>query len=388
MELFIHSNSMKIVYIHEYIICIGGLERIFVEKMNYLAEKLHHEVYLITASQGNHPFSFPLSKQVKHIDLNISFHSQFKYAYPQRIWIQQKLNKLFKTRLQETIELINPNFIICTTAWKPEVICRLKCKAKKIVEAHCAKDWTAIPETFTYGFIKDLWNKYLVRKRFSIVERFSDAVVTLTQADAKAWSKAIKVYTIPDFTQITSSQNNTYETPRVIAAGRLSYQKGFDRLIDAWKMVNKDFPEWKLDILGEGIYKDKLNEQIKRHHLEEVITILPFTANIKQEYLNSSIFALSSNYEGFALVLLEARSCGLPSVAFDCPFGPSEIINNKVDGFLIKNGDIEGFAQAICYLIRNKEKRIEMGIKAKQNAQRFSPKEIMSQWNNLFNELK
>ena len=125
------------------------------------------------------------------------------------------------------------------------------------------------------------------------------------------------------------SQNSSFpkasscEVHRVIAIGRLTYQKGFDRLIDAWTIVNRRHPDWKLDIFGEGIRREALNKQIRNNGLEKSVTIHPFTKNIAQEYLNSSIFALSSNYEGFVLVLLEAMGCGLPCVAFDCPNGPA-----------------------------------------------------------------
>jgi len=121
--------------------------------------------------------------------------------------------------------------------------------------------------------------------------------------------------------------------------------------------------------------------------LEGIVTIHPFTSNILQEYSNSSIFALSSNYEGFGLVLIEAMGCGLPCVSFDCPNGPSEIIKHKEDGFLIKNGDIQGFAEALCHLITNEKTRKEFGKRARQNVMRYAPENVMPQWELLFNQL-
>lgn len=387
MEAVIKTDRMKIVYLHEHLICIGGLERIFIQKMNYLAEKFHHDVYLVTTSQGNHPFSFPLSKQVKHLDLDINFHLQFHYSYPKRLWIRIKMNSLFQKRAQEIIDRIDPDFIIGTTAWQPEVICRLKGKAKKIMESHCAKAYISMPDTFTGFFLKDKLNKYAIRKRLRAAEKYGDAVITLTETDAKAWEKARKVYVIPDFTEYILPQSSTCELPRVIAAGRLSYQKGFDKLISAWDIVNKQFPDWKLDIYGEGICKETLDRQIKDLHLDNIVTIHPFTKDIQQEYLNSSLFVLSSNYEGFALVLLEAMGCGLPCISFDCPNGPADIIQHKENGFLIENGNIKGLANAICHLLANEEERKEFGRKAKQSIMRYTPEKIMLQWNQLFKEL-
>lgn len=150
---------MKIVYIHESIAHKGGLERIFVDKMNYLADRLQYEVYLLTASQGNTPVSFPLSPRVRHIDLGVRFHSQYQYRYPKRLWEAKKLDNLLKERAQMMIDNIHPDFIICTTAWKPEVIGLLKGKAKKIMESHCAREYMAISDNFSRGCVRDLFDR-------------------------------------------------------------------------------------------------------------------------------------------------------------------------------------------------------------------------------------
>lgn len=378
---------MKIIYIYNTIASIGGIERIFVDKMNYLADKCHHEVYLFTSSQGNHPICFPLSPNVKHIDLNIRHHVQYQYCLPKRLWIRHKLNKLCKKRLEEEVQKIDPDIIICTPIYLSTEVCKLKCRAKKVIESHTAKKDTHIAEDLKMGFIKDIKNQYNVHRRLHIIEQYSDAIVTLTSQDAKAWKNAAKVYVIPNMTQAITPANSLCEEHRVIAAGRLCYQKGFDRLIEAWDIVHKEFPDWRLDIFGEGPYRGALYTQIKNKKLEGVITIHSFTQNILQEYLISSIFALSSYFEGFGLVLIEAMGCGLPCVSFDCPNGPSEIIKDKEDGLLVKNGDINGFAEAICQLIRNEKMRIEFGKRAKQNAMRYIADEIMPQWEMLFNKL-
>ena len=122
---------MKIVYIHESIAHKGGLERIFVDKMNYLADRLQYEVYLLTASQGNTPVSFPLSPRVRHFDLiydfirNTSPLPQTSYG-SKKGWIICS-----KKRAQMMMNNIHPDFIICTTTWKPEIIGLLKGKAKR-----------------------------------------------------------------------------------------------------------------------------------------------------------------------------------------------------------------------------------------------------------------
>lgn len=377
---------MKIIYIYDSLAGIGGIERIFIQKMNYLADKLNHNIYLITSSQGTHPFIFPLTDKVKHIDLDIRFHSQYAYPFPTRIWIKYKLQKLYRKRLQESVNNIDPDIIVGTTTWNSDVICQLKCKGKIVIESHCAKPYTAITDHLTNGIIKDFINKITTWQRFRYTEKHCDAIVSLTQNDTSAW-KTPHVTTIPNMIESIPEKSSTCSSHRVIAAGRLTYQKGFNRLIDAWTLVHKRHPKWKLDIYGEGYYKEKMQRQIKENYVEDSITIHPFTSNIFEEYLTSSIFVLSSRYEGFGLVLIEAMSCGIPCVSFDCPYGPAEIINNEEDGILIDNNNIPQMATAICYLIENEEIRKAYGKKAKENAKRFLPENIMPKWEQLFKQI-
>lgn len=378
---------MKIIYIYDSLASIGGLERILIQKMNYLADMLNHNVYLITSSQGNHPIIFPLTHKVKHIDLDIRFHTQYNYPLAKRIRIKYKLERLYKKRLQESVNSINPDIIVGTTMWKPEVVCQLICKGKKIIESHCAKSYTNITDRYSNGIILDIINKMLTRQRYRYTEKHCDTIVTLTESDASAWKKTAQIFTIPNMIENISEESSTCQSRRVIAAGRLTYQKGFNKLIDAWVLVHKRHPDWILDIYGEGYYKKQLQKQIEEKHLKENITIHPFTANIFNEYLTSSIFVLSSNYEGFGLVLVEAMSCGIPCISFDCPHGPSEIIKNQSDGILVENNNIHQMAESLCYLIENEDIRKAYGKKAKENVKRFLPENIMPQWEQLFKEL-
>ena len=297
------------------------------------------------------------------------------------------LNHKFEQKLKKEIRLINPDIISGNTSFKADLICKLDCKAKKIIESHCAKIYTRIPANRKKSFFKDIKDRYVSYQCFRDVKRYSDAIVTLTQGDAAMWGQHPNIHIIPNTTSIDIQTISSCEAPRVIAAGRLTWQKGFDRLIDAWNIVQKRHPDWILDIFGEGFYKDSLARQIKDRKLEHSITIHPFTQNITQEYLNSSILALSSNYEGFGLVLIEAMSLGVPCVSFDCPFGPSEIIRNQEDGLLVKNGDIQGFANALCHLIEHEAERKAFGKRAKQNITRYSLRNIMPQWEILFHKL-
>lgn len=382
------KQGMKIVYVYDAIARIGGVERILVDKMNYLAEVYGYEVYLITAAQGNHPFSFPLSDKVKHIDINARFHVQYQYKFPKRLWMKWKLDCDFKHRLQEQIGLIDPDIVIGTTYYKADVICRLKCRAKKVIESHCVKSHTGSKDGIKRNVFIQSIHDFLLKRQNRIIELKSDVIVSLTYKDCKKWNKdEEQKFVIPNFIKEIHTPASNCTIHRVISAGRLTYEKGVDRLIKSWQQVYEKHPEWKLDIYGEGPERINLMHLIQSLKLSKVITIHPFTKNIIQEYINSSIYVLPSNYEGFGLVLIEAMACGIPCISFDCPYGPSEIIREKEDGILVENNNINLLASAINYLIENSKIRQKLGENARKNARRFLSHEIMEQWKQLLKQI-
>src|SRR5690606_404823 len=109
--------------------------------------------------------------------------------------------------------------------------------------------------------------------------------------------------------------------------------------------------------------------------------------NIEEKYLGSSVFAFSSRFEGFGMVLIEAMACGVPCVSFDCPCGPADIIRDGEDGFLVENGDVDGFTKRLLELIEDESLRVEMGRKAKQNVRRYLPEVIVPEWDVLFKSM-
>ena len=199
--------------------------------------------------------------------------------------------------------------------------------------------------------------------------------------ECKVNSKNIEV--IPNPLTIETNQYSNLEEKNVLAIGRLTYQKGFDRLIECWGKVSRLNPQWKLTIVGEGEDYDKLIAHINEKKLNNSISIEPFTTNIEEYYKKASIYALTSRYEGFGLVILEAQAYGIPVIAFDCPTGPRNIINDKVDGVLVEDGDIEKFSQSINNLINDIELRKNISKEAIINSQKFSIENIMDKWEKL-----
>ena len=377
---------MKIMYIYDSLAKFGGEERILIDKMNWLANNSKNHIYLITTSQGNHPFIFTLSPNVKHIDIDIREHSQYKFKYPKRLFVKWVKLIQFKRYLQKQIYAINPDVIIGTTHYRADVICNLKCNSKIIIESHCNKNFSSKNDGIYRNPFLQVLNYLYISYYNKTIENKCDVLVTLTKGDAKNWN-ASRICIIPNIiTRIPVTQSKC-NNKRVISVGRLTHQKGFDNLINVWKIVSQKHPDWILDIYGDGELWEQLNEQITNATLNNTIVIHPSTHDIFEKMKESSIKVLTSRYEGFGLVLIESMINGVPCISFDCPYGPSDIIQDGENGYLVENGNIQELADRICYLIENEEVRKTMGQKARLSAMRYAPENIMPVWIKLFNDI-
>lgn len=376
---------MRIVFVCENMRNFGGVERILTDKINYFADSMGYEVFLLTSTQHGFPFVFDISQKVKCIDLNVDTYIVYKYKYPKRLYVALKEKGHFLKALQKAIDSISPDIVIGTTYFRAVDICRLHTSAKIVIESHVARSHMAESGRSS---LRQLWDNLTFQRDCRFIERHSDYIVTLTNGDRKEWKvddKRIKV--IPNVTRCDHGYMSDMSSHRAICVGRFRYEKGFDRVIKAWKHVYIKHKDWTLDIFGKGNQEFQLKELIEKNGLSDVVRLNPVTKNVYAEYSKSSIFVLPSRYEGFGLVLVEAMTCGLPCVSFDCPYGPVGIIKDKEDGLLVENGNIGALADAICWMIEHDEECKEMGRKARENVKRFSPEVVMAQWNEFFKSI-
>ena len=231
----------------------------------------------------------------------------------------------------------------------------------------------------------------LSRRRFArtLASQYADIVVTLTRADADLWESKnpkAKVVTINNPSPYPVLCERTWDNKIALAVGRLTYQKGFDQLVECWTPVAEQYPDWQLWILGDGEDKEALEKQIFRNGLSGIVKIFPFTAEIDKYLKAASIFCLSSRFEGLGMVLIEAQSFGLPAVAFDCEVGPAEIIRHGETGFLVETFNRDDFSEKLMILINDKELREEQGKAALEAAQAFQPEHIVPKWLEILGE--
>src|SRR5690606_20540900 len=181
---------------------------------------------------------------------------------------------------------------------------------------------------------------------------------------------------IPNSLPFVAEKTSSLTEKRIIAAGRLTHQKGFDILIDIYEKVYQQAPDWELNIFGEGEDREHLQEKITRKGLEKYIKLCGSVKNISENYQKSSIFVLSSRWESFGLVLIEAMNHGLPSISFDCD-GPKNIITDGKNGFLIPKFDIKLFSEKLLSLMQDSELRNKIGNKAVESSIEYQEKNII-----------
>lgn len=371
---------MKILYYLPSLYTSGGLERIIVFKANYFANHLPDaQVVLVTSEQLNKPSFFPLSENVKHIDLNVCIDYPFDQPPLLKLLRFPFLYRKFKNKFLKILNQEKPDIVISTIRREINFLQLLNDGSIKVAELHVTKEFyhPNFPKGID-GFLRKRKDNVRLKKL-----KLMDAVVFLTAQEKSFWPELSNVHVIPNPLVLQPTGRSTCQEKQVIAVGRYVPQKGFDLLVEAWHIVNASHPDWVLKIYGDGNAVE-LQDQIDRLNLTESCKLKPSTTAIEEKYCDSSIFVLSSRYEGFGMVLVEAMACGLPAIAFDCPSGPSEIIQDGVDGFLVKNGNVEKLAERISTLIKDDLLRKEMGEKALVNSARFHMENIAEQWKYLF----
>lgn len=364
----------------------GGMERVLTIKANYLADQLDYDVSIIITDDKDSVPYFPLSDKIHIIQLDVNIDNLWQYPIWKRLYLYKKKMRLYKRRLEKCLKDLQPNITISLLRREINFLCDIKDGSAKVGEIHFGRYKY---REANFGFLPSFVNQWITNRWMAQLDKKVkqlDRFVVLTQEDATYWKGIMNLVVIPNPITIEKGILSDCSVKRAIAVGRYTYQKGFDLLIKAWKIVKNHHPDWELHIYGGGDNKLYSN-LVKNISLNDTVVCHGTVNDIRKEYLNSSIFILSSRFEGFGLVLAEAMSVGLASIAFSCPCGPKDIIHNGEDGILCENGNIEALAAGICRLIEDEQLRKDMGQKAAQSIQRYSLDNIMHQWNDLLQEI-
>lgn len=376
---------MKIIYCIRATYNPGGMERVLLNKVTYLVNKLHWDVTIVTTDQQGRPPFYPFPEQIRMIDLHIDYADDNEKPVFGKITGYLRRRQKHRKALATLLMREKADVVVSLYPSESSFIPSIPDGSKKVLELHYCKFFR-----LQYGRsgLLGLIDRWRTRHDEKIARRF-DKFVVLTQEDCGYWGALPNLEVIPNAAMQFGECHSDVSQPRVIAVVRLDYQKGFDRLIQAWEIVQKDAKcrNWRLDIFGQGEWRDMLQRMIEKAGLDQSAHIHPPTSQIGNEYADSSLLVMSSNYEGFPMVMIEAMACGLPVVSFDYKCGPRDIIDNGINGLLVSNGDIEGLAYAMIEVISDNAYRKLLSANAKRIVETYSEEAVMAKWIALFSNL-
>lgn len=380
------DSKYKIVYCTPALYSAGGVERIVSVKANYFADVLGYDVtVIVTEGKGRASF-FPLSDKVKVVNFELGFEELWRASFFRKVLLYLQKQRQFKKLLTAELMRIRPDFTISMLRREINFLTDIRDGSKKIGELHVNRANYRNFEQNESNALKKLFAKLWMDSLVSKLTKL-DRLVVLTEKSKASWPELSNVEVIPDPLPFQVEVKSDLHAKRIISIGRYAYQKGYDMLLRAWAEIEKKYPDWQLAIYGMG-NQDSLRNQIRDMGIEEDRCLLNGPVNdVIKEYQNSSVFVLSSRFEGFGLVIIEAMSCGVPVVAFNCPMGPDEIISDGEDGFLVPVGDVHALAEKLQTLMQNQELRMKFSETAYQNSGRYRIEKISNQWIQLFAQL-
>ena len=370
-------NKITILALH---LGTGGVENSIASLANMLSEK--YDVEIISTYKLNNKPAFYINDKVKikylmtnlkpnKEELKEAIKSKNIFKIIKEGYISLKVLYLRKALMKKEIKNLDSDIIISTRDFHNELLGKYaKKNIIKIAQEHNHHN----------NDIKYI-NKII--KSVKNIDYFMPVSKELTDFyDKKLKNTKTKCVYIPHALEEYPKNISELNKKNIVSVGRLSPEKGFMDLIEVFKLVNIKYPDWKLNIAGDGVEKEKIENKIKEYDLEESINLCGFLnkKELEKLYLNSSIYAMTSLTESFGLVLIEAESYGIPIVVMDSARGALEIVNDNENGKIIKNRDKEKMAKVICDLIQKEDERKRLGNKGREYSKEYKKEVISKKW--------
>lgn len=363
----------------------GGMERVLANKSDWLANN-GYEVIVVTTDQRGRPSFFRMNESIRFYDLGINYEENNGRSFLNKISCFPFKQFQHWRKLKALINEVKPDVVVSMFGNDALLISGMHINARKVIELHFSK-----MKYMQYGR-KGLWHLAdLIRTKLDayLVKKY-DRFVVLTEEDKDDWGSGYgNMCVIPNSLTLLPDRPSQCERKTVVSIGRLSPQKGFDRLISVWGRIAPKMPGWRLEIIGGGDlkYRDWLQQLADCAGVHDSVAFRPSVNNMADVYENASILAMTSRYEGLPMVLLESQAYGVPAVSFACKCGPKDVIADGQNGFLVDDGNLELFAERLETLMRDKELRRTMGARARDKSVRYSEETVMAQWDRLFKGL-
>lgn len=360
---------MKIVYCIDSLVSSGGTERVLTTKLNWWATQQDVNVTVVSLRENGEPF-FTIEPGVERIILDVMPGDTAKYF----------------SCLKSVVEKIKPDVMVAVAGMAVDVLPRLDDASKKVLEFHYTRNYLV---NFVKGLHRIRFRQLHLLKmrwlqwRLARTARKYDLFVGLTQRDMEIWGNPPNMTFMYNPLSFRSVRKSNCKAKRIIAVGSWTPAKGMDQLLEAFGPLAKKYPEWRVNLYGQGQDESYLKAIIAKYCMEDQVRMHAPCCNIGEKLIESSIYAFPSRSDGFGLVITEAMECGLPTVAMDCECGPREIITDTT-GIVVPDKDITAFRNALEKLMTNEDLRCAMGKSAMTEVKRFYPDKIMPQWIKLF----
>jgi glycosyltransferase involved in cell wall biosynthesis len=346
----------------------GGTERVVLSIGSKLAE-LGYDVHILTREGNRKPF-FNYNNKIQIHRLFSNWEIAFFTTHPKYIiWKCRLFYKLIRPDIVIDTELLSPNLTI-------EAIRPLKIK-------HVVWD------NFSYEVFKNIQQEHIALEK---IKNYGSHLVTLTKKDRELFITyegfdPTHIHQIYNALTIFKNHYVRREEKTVLSVGRFAHEKGFDLLLKAWEIVEQRVPDWNLEIYGDtGTNTGKVWETFKKLNIKRA-SLFPATKDIGERFDKAGIYVLPSRHEPFGLVLLEAAAYSLPLIAFDCPNGPREIINDGYNGLLVEQENVEALAKTLIRLIKDEGLRHEISKNSFEHSKKFDIDNIIMEWTSLFEEI-
>ncbi|MBF4505961.1 glycosyltransferase family 4 protein [Flavobacterium sp. JLP] len=361
---------MKLLYIVPKIKNAGGVARVLSIKANYFIENFGYEVHILSQNEETDLSFYNFNSKVVFHNMILKGNTfQFLKSYTKEV--------------KQKIKQINPDVILVADNGLKAFVFPFIIKTKTPIVFECHGSKFIEEQSQKTNLLSKLIQKLKYRFKDFAVRRFTK-IVALSDESLKEWNVKNGVV-IPNPSWIQTENFPDLKNKKVITAARNSYEKGLDRLLVIWKKAGEKHPEWTLDIYTDDI--ESLEKKAISLGIKSGINYFKFVKNIQENYLEASIYAMTSRTEGFPMVLLEAMALGLPCIAYDCPIGPRTIITNAENGILIPDNNEEMFVEKLSFLIENEEVRSKFSLNAKKTSQQFNIDKVMKKWETFLENL-
>lgn len=373
---------MKLIYCHADVYNPGGMERVLLNKLRGWVER-GYETMLVTTDQHGRPPFYEFPPEVRIVDLGINYKDDNDKSPIAKTLGYLRKRRKHREALTELLMRERPDIVVSLFPSESSFIPDIQDGSLKMLELHFNKLFRL---QYNRKGLLGLADRIRTKQDEKLVRKFDNFIV-LTRQDAEMWGNLPNLSVMPNAAVTMPHIEHKPGNHRVIAVGRLDYQKGFDRLLDAWALIPAELRKfWHLDIFGQGEWEEKLKQQIVTLGIGDSAAVNKPTDKIFDEYAASDFLVMTSHYEGFPMVMIEAMACGVPTVCFDFLCGPRDIIANGINGIVVPEGDLQALATAMQQLMERPEQLQHLSDQAKRISEEYSQEVIMKRWDLFMND--